>query len=275
MSQPSIPGYTIVKKIAEGGCAEIFKARKQPYDNNVALKVLHSRHMGNKRMIKAFDQEASMLARLDHKNIIKFGRIVVGASRPTLELELFESVHLKRMILKPEEFALTVPDKAQILIQVAAALEYVHSFQIAHKDLKPENVLVKDVDQVKLIDFSIATELKTGFLARLFQKEPPPEGTPTYLSPEQIRGKGVDTRSDIYSFGIVAFQLFTGTPPITSNTAQGLLKAHLSEKPAALGPRCKELSKEAASFIDRCLLKDPEHRPQTIGLVSAALAKCC
>ena len=124
-SFPSVPGYTIVRKVAEGGSAEIFKARRQPYNTTCALKVLHARHMDDKRLIRGFETEARLLETFDHKNIIKFHRVIPKSERPAMELELFDSDHLKRIAGKIHRDGSTIPlnEALFILLQVLEALE--------------------------------------------------------------------------------------------------------------------------------------------------------
>ena len=278
MSQISVPGYVIVKKIAEGGSSEIYKARRQPYNKEVALKVLRPKFIDNKKMIRAFDQEADILQRCQHKNIIKINKIVKGGKSPAIDMELCETTHLKRYISKSvgKGNILPLPEACAIFTQVIDALSYLHhDLSIVHKDLKPENVLVNKEGLVKLIDFSIAIEVKTGFFSKLFAKEPKPEGTPTYLSPEQIAGKFVDQRADIYSFSVMAFEIFSGRPPITGRTMSELLMAHVKQRaPSILSVR-KDLPKDLATIIDRSLSKRPEDRPGDINNIGEILKKYC
>ncbi|MDF1662289.1 MAG: serine/threonine-protein kinase [Planctomycetota bacterium] len=278
MSQISVPGYVIVKKIAEGGSSEIYKARRQPYNKEVALKVLRSKFIDNKKMIKAFDQEADILERCDHKNIIKINRLVKGGKSPAIDLELCETTHLKRYISKAvgKGNLLPLSESCAIFLQVVDALDYLHNtLNIVHKDLKPENVLVNEEGRVKLIDFSIAVEIKKSFLSKLFSKEPKPEGTPTYLSPEQIAGKFVDQRADIYSFSVMAFEIFAGRPPLTGRTMSELLMAHVKQRAPSLLSVRKDVPKDLAKIIDRSLSKRPEDRPDNINIIGEILKNYC
>jgi eukaryotic-like serine/threonine-protein kinase len=277
MSQISIPGYVIVKKIAEGGSSEIYKARRQPYNNETALKVLRAKFRESKKMIRAFDQEAAILKRCKHKNIIKINKFIKGGSSPAIDLELCETTHLKRYITNTvgEDKLLPLKDACKIFGQVIDALSYLHGMNIVHKDLKPQNILVNKGGKVKLIDFSIAVEVKATFLSKLFAKEPRPEGTPTYLSPEQISGKLVDQRADIYSFAIVAFEVFAGRPPLHGRTMNELLNAHMKQRAPSILSINKTLPRDLAQFIDKALAKNPEHRPADINLIGEILKKYC
>jgi eukaryotic-like serine/threonine-protein kinase len=277
MSQIYVPGYVIVRKIAEGGSAEIYKARRQPYNTEVALKVLRAKYLASKKMIRAFDQEAAILERCEHENIIRIYKLVKGGTSPAIDMELCEPTHLKRYVVNAvgKNNLLPISESYSIFAQVVEALSYLHSMNIVHKDLKPENVLVSKEGRVKLIDFSIAVEVKTGFLSKLFAKDPKPEGTPTYLSPEQISGKFVDQRADIYSFAVMAFEIFTGCPPLAGRTMNELLTAHIKQKAPPILSLRKDLPKDLAKVIDRSLAKRPENRPGDINIIGGLLKKYC
>ncbi|MBI3726637.1 protein kinase, partial [bacterium] len=138
MPEIAIPGYTIVKWITDGGSASIFKAVKHHYDKPVALKVLLPQHVESKDMLRGFYREVSVLERMKHPNVIGFGGWVRVAPRPTLELELFESLTVKQLIQKAGG-TLDVKTTARVLKQAVEALSYIHSQEVAHLDVKPEN----------------------------------------------------------------------------------------------------------------------------------------
>lgn len=269
-----------MRKIAEGGCAEIYKARKQPYNNEVAIKVLHEQHLKHKRLKGAIQQEAQILGRLKHPNIIGFGRLVAGAERPSIELELFDATHLKQYcddireeLDEGEE--VPVSEIAVILQQVCAALEYLHELGVIHRDVKPQNILVNEAGLAKLIDFTIATELKKGWFAKKFKKGPPPEGTPKYISPEQILGKDPDHRADIYALCVTAFEAFSGKPPFHHEDPEELLKLQVKSEPPALGDLCPGLPRDLCAIIDRGLKKKPEERPADVKELRDVFAPYC
>lgn len=278
MAKLSIPGYVIVRKIAEGGSAEIYKARKQPYNKDVALKVLREKHADRKDMIKAFEQEATILEKLSHENIIKYYRFIKDGTRPALELELCEPTHMKRYLKSVKEDSegpIPIPECCAILLQVCSGLSYLHSQNIVHKDLKPENVLVDELGKVKLIDFSIANEVKTGFFARLFAKEQKVEGTPTYVAPEQLKGEKVDHRADIYAFGIVAYEGLIGRPPFSATSMKALLQAQINQPAPKVQSQRRDVPNDLAKIVDQCLLKDPTRRPENIDQVASVIKDHC
>jgi eukaryotic-like serine/threonine-protein kinase len=258
----SVPGFTVVKKITDGGSASIYKAKKQPYETIVALKVLLPQFANDKPMIKAFDREAELLARLKHPNIIKSGGRVSGAPRPTMELELFESSTVKSFIAK-KGGKLSVQEAARIVKPVAEALSYIHALEVAHLDIKPENILVDDKLQVRLIDFSIAKELKRTISERvkaIFAGAPTEiviQGTLTYLAPEQIKKNDPGKGADVYALGIVLYECLTGGPPFRGHDQKAIMKQHLTD-PA---PPLEGVPQDVAQLFKKMMEKDPAKRP--------------
>ncbi|MEZ0227570.1 MAG: serine/threonine-protein kinase [Planctomycetota bacterium] len=271
----SVPGFTVLKKITDGGSASIFKAKKHPYDTIVALKVLLPQFEKNKDMVRAFDREAEMLTRLKHPNIVKSGGRVSGAPRPTIELELFESSTVKAFIAK-KGGRLSVAEMAKILKPVAEALSYVHALDVAHLDIKPENILVDEKLQVRLIDFSIAKELKRSISERLrgifgsggSEGTVTIQGTLTYLAPEQIKRQDPGKPADVYALGLVLYECLTGGPPFRGHDPKALMKQHVSDPPPSLDGAPQDVQQ----LYKKMLEKDPAKRPDATS-VAQVLAK--
>lgn len=269
MAELTVPGYTILKKITDGGSASIYKARKHPYEQVVALKVLLPQFANNKDMLRAFEREAAILSRLKHPNVIRSGGRVKDAVRPTVELELFESLTLKGFIAKADG-KVPVREAARVLKQVAEALSYVHSQKIAHLDLKPENILVAEKLDVRLIDFSIARELTRSISDRLFgifgskgaaEATFTIQGTIAYLAPEQIRNADPGEKADVYAMGLVIHETFTGAPPFRGHDQKAILKQHLNDAPESTGKVRPDTPADVSDLVARMLEKDPAKRP--------------
>jgi serine/threonine-protein kinase len=269
----TVPGFTIVKKITDGGSASIFKAKKHPYDTIVALKVLLPQFANDKNMLRAFDREADVLGRLKHPSIVKSGGKVNGSPRPTIELELFESTTLKGSIAK-HGGKLPLSEAARVLKAVAEALSYVHALEIAHLDIKPENILVGDKGQVRLIDFSIARELKKTISERVFavfsgaKNEVSIQGTITYLAPEQIKSADPGKAADVYALGLCLYESLMGGPPFRGHDQKAIMKQHLADVP----PPLEGVPADVAQLYKKMLEKDPLKRPDATG-VAQVLAK--
>jgi serine/threonine-protein kinase len=273
----SVPGFTVLKKITDGGSASIYKAKKHPYDTIVALKVLLPQFANDRNMLRAFDRESDVLARLKHPSIVKFGGRVAGAPRPTLELELFESSTLKSFIAK-KGGKLSVPETARILKPIAEALSYVHALEVAHLDMKPENILVDDELEVRLIDFSIARELKKTISERVLAvfarqaAEVTIQGTITYLAPEQIKKADPGKAADVYALGLVLYECLVGGPPFRGHDQKAIMKQHLADIPPPLERERPDAPAEIAALYKKMLEKEPSRRPDATA-VAQVLAK--
>jgi serine/threonine-protein kinase len=262
----TVPGFTVIKKIADGGSASIYKATKHPYMTTVALKVLLPQLATNKDMVRAFDRECDVLSRLKHPNVIRSGGKVHGAAPPALELELFESLTLKELIAK-RGGQLPVKDAARIIKAVAEALSYVHALDVAHLDIKPENILVDEALNVRLIDFSIARELKRTISERVLavfaQRSGTMtiQGTITYLAPEQIKKEDPGKAADIYSLGLALYECLVGGPPFRGHDQKAIMKQHLTEMPPPLATARPDAPVDVGELYSKMLEKNPAKRP--------------
>ena len=176
-------------------------------------------------------------------------------------MELFPHPNLKKQIQAGTN--LLLPKLQRIVTELALALDHVHARGWVHRDVKPDNILVGDDGQVKLIDFAIASRA-AGLVGRLFGGKPPPQGSPSYMSPEQIRGGALDARSDIYSFGCVLFELLAGRPPYTSNDTNELLNKHVSATVPAADKFNANITPSASKYIRQLLAKKPADRPKSM-----------
>jgi serine/threonine protein kinase len=224
-----------------------------------ALKVLRPEQRGNKDEIAFLKHEFEVAKELNHKNIIKLIEYRTDAETPFIVLELFSEMNLKMAMRRgPEPIAYKLPS---IVEQASEGLYYLHSKGYVHCDIKPDNVLLSREWEVKLIDFTIAKKIKTGF-GKLFAGKTKVEGTRSYMSPEQIRGGTLDPRSDIYSMGCMIYELITGKAPYTGNTPNELLSKHLTASIPSLLVGNDNVSPEFNNIVRKMLAKNPEERPQ-------------
>jgi serine/threonine-protein kinase len=149
-----------------------------------------------------------------------------------------------------------------ILKQAATALAFMHAHGWVHRDIKPDNMLVNSLGELRLIDFALAQRIPTG-LSRLFRRKQPCQGTRSYMSPEQIRGQVLDGRADIYSFGVTAYELATGRTPLTAPSNKELLQRQLADPPPSPRQRNPDVTEEFANLILRMLAKKKEDRPSS------------
>ena len=214
-----IPGYTIKRQIAEGGMATIYLAIQQSLDRQVALKVL--KHTDNPSFTRRFLEEGRTIAALNHPNIITIYDIGVVDSLHFISMEYIEGGDLSKRIKKGIK-----PVQALELIGIlAGCLNFVHQRNIVHRDIKPGNILFRPDGTPLLTDFGIAKNLR---LDRTLTLEGTAVGSPYYLSPEQSQGKRVDGRSDIYSLGIILFEMLSGKKPFVGKTPIDSILLHIT-----------------------------------------------
>ncbi|MGL6097711.1 MAG: serine/threonine protein kinase, partial [Fimbriiglobus sp.] len=192
---------------------------------------------------------------------------------PHIVMEFFPAGSLRARVMSRDhkDKAFLFDQAKNIFKQVATGLAYMNTNGWVHADLKPDNVLADNAGRVKLIDFAITVRAKTGFLAKMFHKKRKPRGTPSYMSPEQIRDEPLDTRADIYSFGAMLFELTTGRPPFKGATPNELLQRQLNAKPDPLTMYNPDITEEFSKFVVKMLSKKREDRPQNFHEILIAL----
>ena len=228
---------------------------------HVALKVLQQEHRGSKTYLDFLKHEYEVGRQLEHPNTIKIYDFSTAGGVPHLVLEMFASKNLKQAIrLGVDQLAPMAPSIGE---QAALGLAHVHDKGWIHCDVKPENFLVNDEGEVKLIDFALAQRQRRG-LAKLFGGRSKVQGTRSYMSPEQIRGEPLDPRADIYSFGCVLFELLSGKLPYAAASPNELLTKHLrSPVPSAAGVN-NNITPDCAALISSMMAKRKQERPETM-----------
>lgn len=218
--------YRLARLIRVGNSCQVWEAIESPSGQRFALKVLRSDFRNDKTELAFLKNEYEVAAQLNHPNVIKAYKLVMDGPAPFIALELFSELNMKQALRRGPESLAYMLDK--IIEQSSESLYYMHSKNLVHCDVKPDNFLVSREGEVKLIDFTISQKMKTG-IARLFSgKAKNVQGTLSYMSPEQIRGESLDQRADVYSFGCVLFELATGKPPYTGTSPNELLNKHIS-----------------------------------------------
>ncbi len=214
------------------------------------------------------EHELKVAKSLDHPTIIKIDRFSEEGGLPHLVIELFPHPNLKKQVQAGVDQL--VPRLQRLVTELALALDHVHGRGWVHRDVKPENVLATPEGQVKLIDFAIASRA-SGLLGKLLGGKTPAQGSPSYMSPEQIRGQALDARSDIYSYGCVLFELLSGRPPYTATDTNELLNKHVSAPVPSVDKFAPLATSGAARFLRRLLAKKPGDRPKSMQDVLAEL----
>ncbi len=213
---------------------------------------------------KLLEHELKVAKSLDHPTIVKVDRLVTTGGPPHLVMEMCPHPNLKKQIAAG--VAALSPKLQRIVTEIALGIDHMHARGWLHRDLKPDNVLAAPDGQVKLIDFAIAAKA-SGFLGRLLGGKTVAHGSPSYMSPEQIRGETLDARSDIYSFGCVLFELLAGRPPFTAPNANDLLNKHVSSPPPGVDTFNPNATTSVSQFLRQLLAKKPGERPASMQAV--------
>ncbi|MGB5348375.1 MAG: serine/threonine-protein kinase [Polyangiales bacterium] len=270
--------FRIDEQIGTGGMGTVYRARQTTVDRDVAIKVLKPELARDEQAVFRFEREARLAISLDHPNLVRVflsGRL--GDGRLYIVMELLEGRSLAEEL---EQNGLLTLERALILImKLCAGLGAVHAAGIVHRDIKPENVyLVKrgrDEDFVKLVDFGIARVLEADGIGPTTTQSGRVFGTATYISPEAATGEETDQRSDIYSLGVLTYQLLTGVLPFEGKTAGAVLMQHVHQEPPLLDTKGRgvEVPNEVARVVMRALSKDPDSRQQTLAEFLDSLAE--
>lgn len=255
----NIDRYKVVGELGKGGMAVVYRAVDTMLDRTVAIKVIHSEEENQEKFSRRFRREAKTLANLSHPNIVKVLDYGEHEGAPYLVMEYISGGALKATLGKPIPYA----DAAATLVPIARALYYAHQQRIVHRDVKPENILINESGQPMLSDFGIL-KLVDVEESRGLTGTGRIVGTPAYMSPEQIRGREVDGRADIYSLGIVFFEMITGRKPYNAGTPIELSMQHLHDPIPKAKQLVRDLPSEVEQVIVRSMAKSPEDRYQTM-----------
>src|SRR6202790_3826795 len=247
--------YELSHLVARGGMAEVYRARDQPLDRPAALKVLFPELSVDRSFVERFRREAQAAANLSHPNIVPVFDWGEDTGTYFIVMEFIDGRPLSS-ILKTAG-PLSAERTADIGAHVAAALGYAHKHGVIHRDVKPGNVLITDEGQVKVTDFGIARAINTE---ESLTQTGAVMGTATYFSPEQAEGIGVDSRSDIYSLGVVLYEMVTGRPPFLGDPPVAVASKHVRDHPPAPREVNPGVPPDLEAIILKCLAKSPDHR---------------
>jgi serine/threonine protein kinase len=256
-----IGDYELIEKINKGGMAEIYKARHISDGKIFALRVMLPAIGKTSRNIKQFIRGAVIARRLDHPNIVKVLDMGLDRDMPYVVMEYIEGNNLKHCLIHRERFCTEEP--VNILMQVARGLQYLHRNRIIHCDIKPENILVSNKEEVKIADFSLAARKdKDRLVSRAIS------GSRSYIAPERVLLGSYDERADIYSMGIMAYELLTGRVPYSGRSDQEVLSQHVDYRvrPQAIRRLNPSVPRALEKIVMTCIQKDPGRRYPDVSL---------
>ena len=256
--------YRIVGKIGQGAMGEVYKAHDAVLNRFVAIKTIAGSLGSDDQFRQRFRREAQSAAQLNHRNIVTVFEFAEEQGMVYMVMELLEGTDLKELIVR--KAIKRLEDKLSIVEQMCDGLAYAHDRGVVHRDLKPANIHVLANGTVKIMDFGLArlgvSEItRTGTVM----------GTPNYMSPEQVRGEKVDSRSDIFSIGAVMYEVLAGHKAFEAETMHSVLFHVLDQEPAPLVHWIPDMPLPVAQVVEKALTKDPQHRFQGAGEMRAAL----
>ena len=259
----TIDQYLIESHIARGGMADVYLARDVQLGRRVAFKVLLNTLAQDPQYVKRFQREAQAVARLDHPNIVQvYNTGLIPGGQPYIAMQYIQGGSLREQLRRWEEQGKVAPAPQALAVvrHLASALDTAHRAGIVHRDMKPSNVLIRPDDGMPvLVDLGIASVqggeklTQTGSLI----------GTPHYMSPEQVQGKQLDGRSDIYSLGVILYELLAGVRPFEADGSIAILHKHVYEAPPPIDQSRPGLSGPTLLVVSTCLQKEPSRRYQT------------
>ena len=260
--------YEIEKLIGEGGMANVYLAHDTILDREVAVKVLRGDLAGDEKFVRRFQREALNASSLSHPNIVEIYDVDEDDGNFFIVMEYIEGKTLKQLIRK--RGVLTLPETIDIMLQLIDALAVAHDSYIIHRDIKPQNIMIKESGLVKITDFGIATALNSAQLTQTNSVM----GSVHYLPPEQASGKGSTIRSDIYSLGIMMFEMLTGRVPYKGDSAVEIALKHIKEPLPDVRKLNPVVPQSVENIILKATAKNPKNRYRDVREMAEDIKTC-
>ncbi len=259
--------YRYIKKIGKGAFGSVFLVEDVMINEEIILKFLNTQFVADESIIKRFIYELRFARKITHPNVIRIYDMVSFGKAHAISMEYFRSHTLSAEVKdkKPME----IERAKKLTFDVCNGMESAHAANVIHRDLKPNNILIDEHSVLKIVDFGVAaatqstdTKLtKTGLLV----------GTPTYMAPEQVLGKDVDERTDIYSLGVMMFEMLTGRPPYAGKDSMSIMYQHVQGKAGKISDKNPEVSNDLSDLVAKCMSVKAEHRYQSMAELKDAI----
>lgn len=269
----SISHYRVVAPIASGGMGEVYLCEDERLNRQVAIKVLPADLLQNKERLRRFEREANVVSALNHPNILTVFEFGDDRDMHFLATEYVRGETLRSRL---DQGPMKLREALEISVQIASALKAAHDAGVVHRDIKPENVMIRDDGYVKVLDFGLAKLAEQAFAeagpaAQLLSRPGIILGTVMYMSPEQARGVNIDPRSDLFSFGVLLYEMVAGRVPFSGETKTDVIAAIIQLEPPPAASLDPSLPPEVDGIIRKCIEKDRSSRYQTADELSADL----
>ncbi|MFQ3674309.1 MAG: serine/threonine-protein kinase, partial [Aggregatilineales bacterium] len=260
--------YILEDQVGKGGMATVYRARHARLERHVAIKIMHTVFLQDDSFRARFEREAQIVAKLEHPHIVPIYDYSEHNGSPYLVMKYIEGVTLKQLMLKTH---LTLQDILRLMRTLADALDYAHRQGVLHRDLKPSNILIDREGRPYLTDFGLARMAQVGESTISHDMM---LGTPFYVSPEQAQGqRDLTSLTDIYSFGVILYELITGIVPFAGDSAYAIVHAHIYAAPEPPSEKNPTLPKALDAVLLKALAKRPEDRyPTATDLMDAFAA---